>query len=89
MKANFKETFVTILIKLTFNLMLLSPLWFLGIKAKKCVKTKKNQYFFYSLQKPRILMESIGYLEVEDYALQKAIKIRNHSLIYVFLGSIL
>ena len=34
-------------------------------------------------------MESIGYLEVEEYALQKAIKIRNYSLIYVFIGSIL
>ena len=30
MKANFKETFATVFIKLIFNLMLLSPLWFLG-----------------------------------------------------------
>ena len=36
-----------------------------------------------------ILMESIGYLDVEEYALQKAIKIRNYSLIYVFVGTVL
>ena len=58
------------------------------LKEKR--KTNMILLIVYKIQERHtILMESIGYLDVEEYALQKAIKIRNYSLIYVFVGCIL
>ena len=58
------------------------------LKEKR--KTNMILLIVYKIQERHtILMESIGYLDVEEYALQKAIKIRNYSLVYIFMGAVL